>query len=324
MDGRSTGTADTIADAIVLDGVSHAYGRTADALHDVTLRLPVGCTGALLGPNGAGKSTLLQLVVGLRRLQQGRITVLGHDATRLPLAVRARVTYVSDELPVPGLTTLAQHEAFLAPFYPRWDAALAASLRERFGLDARRRLTTLSKGEKMKAALVCALAPRPALLLLDEPFGGIDVAVREELARGLLAAAADEGTTVLMASHDLDEIERMVDHVVVLARGRVQAAEPLDALRARSRRVTVTADPALLARVAPDPAWRAVEAGGRRLAFVAIGEDEASVSPAAFLARFAGAEDVDVAGLTLRELYLALVTGHPGGPAHAARPVVVA
>jgi ABC-2 type transport system ATP-binding protein len=310
--------------AIAVEAVHHRYGRrSGDALHGVTAQVPAGSTCALLGPNGAGKSTLLQLVVGLRRLQQGAITVLGHDATRLPLDVRARITYVSDDIALPG-TTLAAFEAYLAPFYPRWDPALAASLRERFALDPRRRLTTLSKGEKMKAALVCALAPRPALLLLDEPFGGIDVAVREELARGLFAASADEGTTVLLASHDLDEIERMVDHVIVLARGRVQVAEPLDTLRARSRRVTVTGDPALFESARLDASWRAVETSGHRMAFVAIGDDEASVAPAAFAARFAGAEEVDVAGLTLRELYLALTTGRPGAPADAVRAGVAA
>ncbi|TVP46685.1 MAG: ABC transporter ATP-binding protein, partial [Gemmatimonadales bacterium] len=200
--------------ALELASLGHRYGGWRGghtALEDLTLRIPEGSLVALLGPNGAGKSTLLRIVAGLQHPTSGTVRVLGHDPQRLPRDLRAQVGFVAEGLRLPGWMRLGQLERWLAPLYDSWDATLADELRARFRLEPGRRIDTLSRGEHMKAALLCALAPRPRLLVLDEPFAGMDVAVRDELVRGILETSEAEGWTVLLASHEVAEMEALVD-----------------------------------------------------------------------------------------------------------------
>jgi ABC-2 type transport system ATP-binding protein len=247
--------------------LSHRFGGV-DALVDVELDVPEGALYALLGPNGAGKSTLLQILMGLRRPTAGHARVLGRDAARLDARDRAAVTYVAEGHPLPAWMRLEELEAYLAPLYPAWDRALAADLRRRFALDPRRKVGTLSRGQRMKAALLCALAPRPRLLLLDEPFTGMDALVRDELVNGLLEAAGGEGCTAVLCSHDIGELEALADWVGFLDAGRLTLSEPMDALRERIKRVEVVSrDGAGLP--APLPAgWMGVQRSGPRISFV--------------------------------------------------------
>ena len=157
----------------------------------------------------------------------------------LTAAHRARIGYVAEGQQLPPRWTLARLERYLAPLYPTWDAALAASLRERFQLDPSRALRTLSRGEHMKAALLCALAPRPELLLMDEPFTGMDAAVKDDLVRGVLELSGREGWTVVIASHDLAELDLLADWVGFLDHGRLQLHESMDTVRARYRWVEI-------------------------------------------------------------------------------------
>src|SRR5665213_365147 len=210
-----------------VSGVSYCYGKVT-ALSDLELSVPAGAFYALLGPNGAGKTTLLQLLMGLRRKQTGRISLLGVESSALTLRERSTIGYVAEGQALPKWMRLAQLERYLAPLYPSWDSALANTLRERFGLDAERKIGTFSRGDYMKAALLCALAPRPKLLLMDEPFTGMDVLVKDELVRGLLDFAGNEGWSVVLSSHDIGELELLADWVGFLDGGRMQLSEPMD------------------------------------------------------------------------------------------------
>ena len=154
---------------IEVDGLTHRYGSVT-ALADVDIQVPEGTLYALLGPNGAGKTTLLQILMGLRRPTAGRVSLLGKGISELTLQDRASIGYVAEGQPLPGWMTLQQLEEYLAPLYSTWDHALADELRRRFRLNPGRRIKTLSRGEHMKAALLCTLAPRPRLVLMDEPF----------------------------------------------------------------------------------------------------------------------------------------------------------
>jgi ABC-2 type transport system ATP-binding protein len=212
--------------------LSYSYGRKP-ALRDLSFEVPEGSIYALLGPNGSGKTTLLQILMGLRRARHGSVSVLGNDAAALDSAARASIGYVAEGQALPGWMRIEQLEAYLAPLYPTWDAALARSLRERFELDPARRIKTLSRGELMKAALFCSLAPRPRLLLMDEPFTGIDVIVKDALVRGLLETSGSEGWTVLICSHDLEELNLLVDRVGFINAGEMLLSESMDELRNR-------------------------------------------------------------------------------------------
>ena len=288
---------------VEVEGLSYAY-RRAEALHGVTFEVPDGAFYALLGPNGSGKTTLLQLLAGLRRPRAGRAAIFGDDARALGAAERGRVSYVAEGQPLPAWMRLEQLEAYLAPLYPGWDPALAAVLRDRFALDPRRRVGSLSRGERMKAALLCALAPRPRLLLMDEPFTGMDAVVKDDLVRGLLASAGDEGWTVVVSSHDVNELELLADWVGVLDAGRMRLSEPTERLRERFRRVTVIGDGAVV-DAARDASWLALERAGRRLTFLVSDADDSA--SAALAARFVGAERVTLEPVSLREIFVALV-----------------
>jgi ABC-2 type transport system ATP-binding protein len=143
--------------AIKVSGLTHRYGRVT-ALRDVNLEVPEGALYALLGPNGSGKTTLLKNIMGLHRPSSGEVTVFGKNVFDLTLEEKAQIGYIAEGMRLPGWMTLAQLEAFCAPLYSSWDYALADELRARFKLDVDRKIKTLSRGETMKAALLCALA----------------------------------------------------------------------------------------------------------------------------------------------------------------------
>lgn len=292
-------------------GLTHRYGRV-HALVDMDLEVPEGALYALLGANGAGKSTLLQILMGLRRATAGRASVLGRDVTRLTTEDRGRITYVAEGQALPAWMTLEQLEAYLAPLYPAWDRALADELRRRFRLDARRKIGTLSRGERMKAALLCALAPRPRLLLLDEPFTGMDVLVKDELVHGLLESAGEEGWTILVCSHDINELEMLADWVGFLDRGRLTLSEPMEALRERLQRVeVVTANGAMPLPPRLPAEWLGVERSGPRISFLLSGAGSPA-GGAELRGWFPEAARIDVRAASLREIFVALAQGNGG------------
>ncbi|MCU0617034.1 MAG: ABC transporter ATP-binding protein [Gemmatimonadaceae bacterium] len=242
----------------------------------MSLRIPAGSVTALLGPNGAGKSTLLQCAVGLLAPDAGDIRVLGTPVAQLTPAHRARIGYVAESQPLPGDLTLAQYERWLAPLYPRWDHTLADSLRARFALDPARRLKAFSRGQRMQAALLCALAPRPDVLFMDEPFAGLDAAIKDDLVRGVLELSGSEGWTVVIASHDLTELELLVDHVAFLKDGTLRLHESMDTLRTHYRWVDVQTGARDVRLPSPLPAeWvRAETAGTRVRALLRVADED--------------------------------------------------
>jgi ABC-2 type transport system ATP-binding protein len=227
--------------AIETAKLTRRYGRL-DAVDSLDLCVPVGSTFALVGPNGAGKTTTLTMLMNLVRPSSGRATVLGVDSRRLSSRDFARIGYVSENQRLPDWMTTRALLAYCRPFYPAWDEALAGALLERFRLAPDAKLSTLSRGGRMKAALLTALAFRPALLVLDEPFSGLDPLVRDELTEALLDLGAEHPFTILVSSHDLDEVERLADWIGYLDEGRLRIAEPVSALRARFRRGAGSSD----------------------------------------------------------------------------------
>lgn len=285
--------------------VSYNYGNV-EALRDVTFAIPRGALYALLGPNGSGKTTLLQILMGLRRAGSGHATTFGVDSTSLSIDDRARIGYIAEGQALPAWMRLEQLEAYLAPLYRSWDKDLARTLRERFALDPSRKIKTFSRGEQMKAALLCALAPRPTLLVMDEPFTGMDALVKDELVNGLLETSGADGWTVLLCSHDIGELDLLADWVGFLDRGRMAISEPMQTLRDRFKRVDVSwanQAPPLDSLISND--WYSVDYGDRRLQFVgSIESTEAAEHE--LRARFEGASRLEVREATLREIFVAL------------------
>ena len=147
--------------------------------------------------------------------------------------MQQRIGYVAEGQQLPQDLTVREVQRYLAPLYPAWDPALSAQLLERFGLPTTRRIGALSRGQRMQVALWGALAARPAVLLMDEPFTGIDVVVKDRLVEGLLEVVADGGMSVLLCTHDLAEVEKLADWLGILRDGRVVHSAPLEQLRAQ-------------------------------------------------------------------------------------------
>ncbi len=220
--------------------LSMSFGRE-QALKDLSLNVPQGAIYGLVGPNGAGKTTLIKLLLNILRPSSGHANVLGLPSTAIAGDAFTRIAYVSENQELPEWMTVKQLLAYLRPFYPHWDSALEQQLIAQFDVPMNRKLKHLSRGQRMKAALLSVLAYHPALIILDEPFSGLDPLVRDELVEGLLDRATDgEPPTILISSHDLAEIETLATHIGFIDRGRLLFSEEIVALTSRFRDVTVT------------------------------------------------------------------------------------
>ncbi|MDO0913759.1 ABC transporter ATP-binding protein [Streptomyces sp. DT2A-34] len=229
--------------AIEAAALGRLFGRRRKAaLDDCSFRLPVGSVCALVGPNGAGKSTLLSLAAGLLRPTDGTVTVLG----QAPAAARERLAYVAQDKPLHPQLTVADTLRLGRELNPRrWDARVAERIVAEGDLDPDAKIRTLSGGQRTRVALALALGKRPELLLLDEPMADLDPLARHQLMAALMADAAEHGTTVVMSSHVVAELDGACDHLLLLGAGRVRLAGPLDDLLAAHRLVTGRADTSL-------------------------------------------------------------------------------
>ncbi|MET9803002.1 ABC transporter ATP-binding protein [Streptomyces sp. NPDC006368] len=222
--------------ALEARGLGKRYGRRrAPALRDCSFRLPAGAVCALVGPNGAGKSTLLALAAGLTPPTEGTVRVLGTD----PATARTGVAYVAQDKPLHPQLTVAETLRMGHELNPdRWDADAAERVVEGGTLDPAARVRTLSGGQRTRVALALALGKRPELLLLDEPMADLDPLARHQLMGTLMADAAERGTTVVMSSHILSELEGACDHLLLVDGGRVRLGGDIDDILAAHTLVT--------------------------------------------------------------------------------------
>lgn len=237
---------------IETDNLTRRFLRT-EAVQGLNLTVGAGRVAALLGSNGAGKTTTIRLLMNLIAPSAGSATVLGVDSRKLGPAEFSRIGYVSENQQLPLWMTVGQFLDYCRPFYASWDKALERILVAQFDLPLDRKLRDLSRGMLMKASLLSSMAYRPKLLVLDEPFSGLDPLVRDEFVRGVLEVSTAGDWTVLVSSHDIEEVERLADQVILLDRGHLALNEPAEALQARFRKVeaSVTGD----TPAAPTGAW---------------------------------------------------------------------
>ncbi len=212
--------------------------RHVDAVRDLTIEAPEGSVFALVGPNGAGKTTAMKTLLNIHQPTSGRAEVLGVDSRSLGAEHFARIGYVSENQQMPGWMKVGYFLSYCREFYPEWSEEDAAELVRLFQLPLDRKLRHLSRGMRVKAALASSLAYRPKLIMLDEPFSGLDVLVREQLIESVLERTPE--ATVFLSSHDLGEIESFASHIAYLHEGRLLFSEEMTSLSARFREIEVT------------------------------------------------------------------------------------
>ncbi|MFD0817695.1 ABC transporter ATP-binding protein, partial [Micromonospora zhanjiangensis] len=208
------------------DRLGKRYGKTW-ALRDCSLHLPPGRIAALVGPNGAGKSTLLHLAVGLLRPDAGTVRLFG-ESPYDNRKVLADVGFVAQDTPLYRDFTAAELVTTGAKLNrQRWDDALARDRLAQLGIPPDKPVGKLSGGQRAQVALALALAKRPRLLLLDEPVAGMDPLARREFLQSLMGSVADAGSTVLLSSHLLADLERVCDYLIVLNTAQVRLTGPV-------------------------------------------------------------------------------------------------
>jgi ABC-2 type transport system ATP-binding protein len=214
-------------------GLGKHYGRTW-ALRDCSLNLPTGRVVGLVGPNGAGKTTLLHLAVGLLRPTAGGIRVLGERPADNP-GLRARVGFVAQNTPLYPDFTATDLLALGRRLNRHFDEPAARNRLAGLGIPLDRRSGRLSGGQRAQVALALALAKQPELLLLDEPVANLDPLARRSFMQALMGAVAEHGTTVVLSSHLIADLEQTCDYLVVLHASRVQVLGAVDDLLGQHR-----------------------------------------------------------------------------------------
>jgi ABC-2 type transport system ATP-binding protein len=222
---------------ITIHQLQKRFGKTA-VLQDLELTVPTGKISALLGPNGTGKTTTIKCAMNLISPDAGSIEVYGVAPNKLTPAHWQRIGYVSENQKMPDWLSIAALLDYLRPLYEKhWDRSFEKKLLADFDLPMHQPLRTLSRGQRMKAALLSSLAYRPQLVVLDEPFAGLDPLVREEFLEGLLELTETEGWTVWISSHDMEEVERFADHVAIMDGGKIQLSAEVASIQQVFRKV---------------------------------------------------------------------------------------
>lgn len=205
---------------IETDGLSKRYGRK-HALDHLDLRIPRGRIHAIVGANGAGKSTLFRILLGFLAPSAGRARILGRDSQQLTPADRGRIGFVNEEHTLPGWMRVSAIAQMHHREYPRWNQRAYDEVIGHYHVLPEQKVGQLSRGERAGFNLALALARSPELLILDEPTLGLDVVAKRAFLESLLYSNAADDCTVIYCSHQMEEIERVADNLIILERGRL-------------------------------------------------------------------------------------------------------
>lgn len=286
-------------DVIETRGLGKSFGRV-HAVVDANLTVPSGSIYGLVGANGAGKSTLLRLVVGRFQPSSGEVYVLGENLSAIsPKLLYERLHYIAGDIGAYPDLRVAEMLNVARLMYRKWDKTREAQLLEAFSLPTKQRIRHLSKGKQMQLRFVIGLSARPEILVLDEATNGLDPVVKQQLLHLVLEAAGADEMTVLFATQQLEEIERMADHVAVMANGRIISAQTLDSLQERIHEVCCVLDRPVSAQLLQHPNVLRIWRQGAYLSLVVDGD----VDVWKHRLTSVNAEYIDVHSLDLYELF---------------------
>jgi ABC-2 type transport system ATP-binding protein len=211
--------------------IHRSFKRGVDVLAGVDFSLVPGEVVGLLGRNGAGKTTLMRTAMGMLEPQKGSVKIFGLDPRKSPMEVKRRIGFVSEDQILPEFLKVEDVIKLHRGLFPTWDSDLERELSERFRINPGEKIKSLSKGQARQVALLCAVAHKPELLLLDEPAGGLDPMARREFLETSIRLLNETGTTILFSSHYMTDVERLADRIVMIHDGAVLIDNQLDELR---------------------------------------------------------------------------------------------
>ena len=220
-----------------MNSVTKTFG-TFKALDDLTLTVPQGAVYSLVGPNGAGKSTAIRHLTGVYRPDSGTVQVDGQPVYENP-AVKSDIGYIPDEIFFFPSATMEDMRRFYKGLYPRFDEDLYRRLYDIFRLPKNGQIRRFSKGMQKQATFHLALAMRPKVLILDEPVDGLDPVMRRQVMSLILSDVAEYGTTVLISSHNLRELEDVCDHVGIMDHGKMLLEKSLADMQGTTHKLQI-------------------------------------------------------------------------------------
>ena len=294
---------------ISLQNISKRF-RNVDALKDVTLDVPSGVVFAILGENGAGKTTLIRILTGFLKPDKGGATVLGHSCQSNALEIRRTIGYVSDAPALYDWMTAEEIGWFTAAFYDDQFPSRYLELISGFDVPPATKIKNLSRGQRAKVALALATAHDPQLLILDEPTSGLDPMVRRQFLESMVDRAA-QGRTVLLSSHQINEVERVADWIAIIHQGELKLAQPLDSLKQTTSIVTASLDDSSATAALPVGDVLTESKNGRQLRWVVqnLNDDwQSSYGPDS------GISEVSATTATLEEIFVAVCDPHANRP----------
>ncbi|MFZ0520758.1 MAG: ABC transporter ATP-binding protein [Candidatus Acidiferrales bacterium] len=287
---------------IAIEDLTKHY-RDVAALNGLNMAVPEGSIFGLVGPNGAGKTTAIKIVMNILRATSGRAQVLDWDSRDLAGSAFCSIGYVSENQKLPEWMRVTDFLAYVRNFYPTWDRELENDLVKRFDLPPKRKLKMLSRGMRMKVALASSLAYRPRLIVMDEPFSGLDPLVRDELIECILHGAG--GATLLISSHDLAEIETLATHIGYLEAGKLRFSEELQSLASRFRQIELALGASPSPHGALPESWMHLDVSDSTVRFIESRYDQGR-TPSDILQVFGDVTNATYTAMSLRSIFLAI------------------
>ena len=223
-----------------MKNVTKTFGKFK-ALDDLSMTVPKGCVYGLVGPNGAGKSTAIRLMTGIYRPDSGQIALEGMPVYENPVN-KVRMGYIPDDIFYFPSASMEEMKAFYKGIYPRFDEDLYQKLFEVFQLPRKGQIRRFSKGMQKQAAFHLTLCCHPEMLILDEPVDGLDPVMRRQVLSLILSDVAGNGTTVLISSHNLRELEDVCDHVGIMDHGRMLLERSLQDMQGATHKLQIVGD----------------------------------------------------------------------------------
>lgn len=275
------------------------FGNTT-SVDGLNLEIKTGSITALVGPNGAGKSTTIKMLLGLVKPTSGRAEVVGYDPVKEPVKVQSKIGYIPETQSLYGHMTADDLLRFCSRLHSRWDAEFVDEYISRLGLPRNKRIKELSKGMKTQLHLIAELAHHPDVLILDEPFNGLDPINTRYFIEALLDEVGQRGQTVLIATHLLFQVERIADTVCLMNRGKLVMSRPIDEIKLNEKKVKIAFQVDPPEHLFTLPGVVGVERQGRRCVFHVSDRLEEVVAELRKVPHFA----VEIVDLNLEDVFM--------------------